>query len=63
MEAALSVTPRLLKAQAGQQFALLWRGVHSIALIKPNKPVHSVNSHRAIALMSSTGKAVCSEGM
>ena len=58
LEAALSVMPVLLKSQARQRFPLLWRGVHSIALLKPNKPPCKVESHRAIALMATTGKAV-----
>ena len=58
LEAALSIMPVLLKAQARQRFPLLWRGVHSIALLKPGKPPCKVESHRAIALMSTTGKAV-----
>ena len=58
MEAALSVMPILLKSQARQCMPLLWRGVHSIALLKPNKPACKVDSHRAIALMPCTGKAV-----
>ena len=58
LEAALSIMPVLLKSQARQRFPLLWRGVHSIALLKPNKPPCRVDSHRAIALMSTTGKAV-----
>ena len=58
LEAALSIMPVLLKSQARQRFPLLWRGVHSIALLKPNKPPGKVDSHRAIALMSTTGKAV-----
>ena len=58
LEAALQVMPILLKSQARQCYPLLWRGVHSIALLKPNKPPHKVESHRAIALMPTTGKAV-----
>ncbi|CAE7314008.1 unnamed protein product, partial [Symbiodinium sp. CCMP2456] len=58
MEAALSVMPVLLKCQARQCFPLLWRGVHSIALLKPHKDPQKVDSHRAIALMATTGKAV-----
>ncbi|CAE7750061.1 unnamed protein product [Symbiodinium microadriaticum] len=58
MEAALSVMPILLKSQARHCLPLLWRGVHSIALLKPNKPPDKVDSHRAIALMPCTGKAV-----
>ncbi|OLP93802.1 hypothetical protein AK812_SmicGene24245 [Symbiodinium microadriaticum] len=58
LEAALSTMPIVLKAQARQCFPLLWRGVHSIALLKPNKPPLQVDSHRAIALMACTGKAV-----
>ncbi|CAE7716502.1 unnamed protein product, partial [Symbiodinium sp. CCMP2456] len=58
MEAALSVMPVLLKSQARQCFPLLWRGVHSIALLKPLKDPQKVDSHRAIALMATTGKAV-----
>ena len=38
LEAALQVMPILLKSQARQCYPLLWRGVHSIALLKPNKP-------------------------